>query len=75
MKSIFFIITAATFLVAFSACKKGYTCACSSPDGFYDGFDIDDSKKRAAKKCDDYYKSQYESIPTNNVSCELRKGE
>ncbi len=63
------------------SCKKGYTCACSSETGFYDGFDIKDSKKRAGKKCNDYYKSNYENrLPdsTQNIGtvhCELHKNE
>lgn len=80
MKKILIILTAG-LISGFTSCKKGYTCACSSDSGFYDGFDIKESKKRAEKKCNEYYKSNYENrLPdsTQNIGtvhCELHKNE
>jgi hypothetical protein len=80
MKKILIILSGIITLSCIS-CKKGYTCACSSETGFYDGFDIKENKKRAEKKCDEYYKSNYENrLPdsTQNIGtvhCELRKNE
>ena len=81
MKQIFIILSGIIVLSSVS-CKKGYTCSCFSDSGFYDGFDIKESKKRAQKKCDDYYKSNYENRPVNDtvvnigvVHCELNKNE
>ncbi|MES2514885.1 MAG: hypothetical protein V4580_12105 [Bacteroidota bacterium] len=75
-------ISIAILLGLFASCKKGYTCSCSSNDGFYDGFDIHGSKRNAEKKCENYYKSKYQtppasadSIPASPVQCELLKGE
>lgn len=62
-------------VAGFISCKRGYTCACSSESGFYDGFDIHDTKKRATKRCKDYYISKYDSVSTSSVKCELIKGE
>jgi hypothetical protein len=68
-------------ILSWASCKKGYTCACSSDSGFYDGFDIHETKRRADKKCKEYYKSNYENrLPdsTQNIGtvyCELHKNE
>ena len=72
------VLVIASFLLAsigIGSCKKGYTCACSTESGFYDGFDIHDSKKRAEKKCSDYERTQYDTAFISNVKCELKKGE
>ncbi len=76
---ILYVIAAITF--GLSSCKKGYTCACSSETGLYDGFDIHDTKKKAESKCRGYYKDQYvdnprhDTIPIGTVHCEIQKGE
>jgi hypothetical protein len=81
MKTIL-ILCVTLVVVTLTGCKKGYTCSCSSDDGFYDGFDIHGSKRNAEKKCENYYKSNYQtaptstdSIPASPVQCELLKGE
>ncbi|MES2762273.1 MAG: hypothetical protein V4677_08700 [Bacteroidota bacterium] len=81
MKTLIAIFIVLCWLLC-ESCKKGYTCACSSENGFYDGFDIRASKKSAEKKCTNYYKSKYEtpqpqidSLPASPVKCELLKGE
>lgn len=74
MKQILITLTAILSLGSLS-CKKGYTCTCSTEYGYYDGFDIHEMKRRADKKCKEYYKAKYDTVTVSNVKCELKKGE
>lgn len=59
--------------ITFSNCKKNYSCECVNPGGKQVVFTTKDTKKKAAKKCTDYYNQNYGSLPViSETSCEIK---
>lgn len=53
MKKVFLIATAAVFVLAFTSCKKDYTCDCTGTDAWTYSYTMTDvTKKDAEASCD-----------------------
>ena len=68
MKNLIFILT----ILSIISCKKEHTCQCINPGGTVAVFIVKDTKKKASKKCKDYYNQNYASVPFNETSCEIK---
>lgn len=71
MKQLFMLVAFAT-CTSLVSCKKEYVCECTNPGGTLTAFRTKDTKKRAEKKCDDYYTANYGSVVFNETSCKIR---
>jgi hypothetical protein len=52
------------------SCKKTYTCRCFNPGGVLESFPINDTKKKAESKCNDYGK-KYQDVPWSESGCSI----
>jgi hypothetical protein len=53
------------------SCNKKYTCVCTNPGGKTTAFQTKTSKSQAEKQCQEYYDSNFGSIPLNETFCEI----
>ncbi len=66
-----FIIAVVTAM-AFTSCKKDYACVCSNPGGEYTAFKVKASMDKAQTKCEEYYNTNFGSVPWSESHCEIR---
>ena len=73
MKYVIKTILLFAVIVLFASCKKNYTCTCtdSSTNAKTVAFSEKTTEGKASSKCDQYYNSNYGSVPFNTTSCSL----
>jgi hypothetical protein len=61
-------------LMAFvlTSCNKDYSCICTNPGGEYTALKLKSTEAEAIKKCQDYYDTNFGSVPWSETHCEVK---
>ena len=68
------IILIGAIAIAFSSCKKNYTCTCKDQTGAVISVQTyKNTKGKAGEQCSQYYNTTYGNIPFNQTTCAIDK--